>query len=92
MAIPYNKVSYSASKFVAENPSLNDFSVVIFSEDIRTSLTSDPFWFATPSTYTFHRESLCAEIVPTDFPSVFSSSATASIRGLVNSAIKLVRT
>ena len=37
MAIPCNKASYSASLFVAENPSLRDFSIIVFSRDIRTS-------------------------------------------------------
>ena len=53
MAIPYNKVSYSASLFVAENPSLRNFSMIVFSRDTRTSPTLDPLWFATPSTNTF---------------------------------------
>ena len=39
--------------FVAEKPNHKDFSIVILSGDIRTSLTLDPFWFAAPSMYTF---------------------------------------
>ena len=42
MAIPYNNAPYSASLFVAENPSLRDFSMIIFSGDSRTSPTPDP--------------------------------------------------
>ena len=53
MAIPCNKASYLASLFMIENPSLNNFSMVIFSGDIKTSLTPDPLWVAGPSTYTF---------------------------------------
>ena len=92
VAIPCNKASYSTSFFVAENPSLNDFSMIIFSEDIKTSPTPDPLWFAAPSTYTFQHEGPCTEIVPIDFPSKFCSSVTISIGGLTNSAIKSVRT
>ena len=43
MAIPCNKASYSVSLFIAENPSLRDFSMVALSGDIRTSPTPDPF-------------------------------------------------
>ena len=53
IAIPINKASYSASLFIAENPNLNYFSLVIFVRDTRTSPTPNPRWFATPSTYTF---------------------------------------
>ena len=42
MAIPYNNTSYSASLFVAENPSLRDFSIIVFSGYIRTSPTPNP--------------------------------------------------
>ena len=42
MAIPCYKASYSASLFVAKNPSLRDFSMIVFSGDIRTSPTPDP--------------------------------------------------
>ena len=49
MAIPYS----NASLFVAENPSLRDFSMIVFSGDSRTSPTPDPLWFVVPSTYTF---------------------------------------
>ena len=42
MTIPCNKASYSASLFVAENPSLRDFSMMVFLGDIRTSPTPDP--------------------------------------------------
>ena len=41
-AIPCNKASYSASLFVAGNPSLRDSSMVAFLGDIRTSPTLDP--------------------------------------------------
>ena len=52
MTILTNRASYSASLFVAEKSSLNDFSMIIFSGDTRTSPTSDPLLFAAPSTYT----------------------------------------
>ena len=42
MAILCNKVSYSASLFMAKNPSFRDFSMIVFSGDIRTSPTPDP--------------------------------------------------
>ena len=42
MVIPCNKASYSASLFVAENPSLRDFSIIVFLGDIRTSPTPNP--------------------------------------------------
>ena len=51
--IPFNKASYSVSLFVAEKPNLNDFSIVSFLGEIRTSHTQDPLWFTAPSTYTF---------------------------------------
>ena len=53
MDIPSSKASYSASLFVAEKPNLNDFSMVSFLGEIRTSPTPEPLWFALPSTYTF---------------------------------------
>ena len=42
MAILYNNSSYSASLFMAENPSLRDFSMIVFLGDSRTSPTPDP--------------------------------------------------
>ena len=42
MAIPCNKALYSVSLFVAENPSLRDFSMVALSGEIRTRPTLDP--------------------------------------------------
>ena len=42
MAIPCNNALYSASLFVAENPSLRDFTMIVFSGDSRTSPTPDP--------------------------------------------------
>ena len=53
IVIHISKASYSASLFVAKNPSLKDFSMVIFLGDTRTSPTPAPRWFTTPSTYTF---------------------------------------
>ena len=53
MDIPSSKASYSTSLFVAEKPSLSDFSMVICYEKTRTSPTLEPLWFAAPSTYTF---------------------------------------
>ena len=53
ITIPISKASYSVSLFVAENPNLKDFSMVIFSGDTRTSPTPAPNWFTAPSTYTF---------------------------------------
>ena len=52
MAIPINRVSYSASLFVAEKFNLKDFSTMTFLGDINTSLIPKPFWFDAPSTYT----------------------------------------
>ena len=47
---PASKASYSASLFVAEKPSLRDFSKVIpFGEIIMIPLPN-PFWLAAPST------------------------------------------
>ena len=46
MDIPSNKVSYSASLFMAENYNLNDFSMVSFLGEIRTSPTPESLWFA----------------------------------------------
>ena len=40
MANPCNKASYLVSLFVVENPSLRDFSMIVFSRDTRTA----PFW------------------------------------------------
>ena len=42
MVISCNNASYSASLFVAKNLSLRDFSMIVFSGDIRTSPTPDP--------------------------------------------------
>ena len=53
IAIPTSRASYSTSLFVAEKPNLNDFSMVIFSGETRTSPTPNPLWFVMPSTYTF---------------------------------------
>ena len=63
MDIPSSKVSYSASLFVAEKPSLSEFSMMICYEKTRTSPTPEPLWFAAPSTYTFQNEGSCREIV-----------------------------
>ena len=52
MAIPINKISYSASLFVAEKSNLKDFSMMTFSGDISTSPIPEPFWFNALSTYT----------------------------------------
>ena len=42
MAIPCNKASYLASLFVAKNPSLKHFSMIVFLGDIKTIPTPDP--------------------------------------------------
>ena len=42
MVISCNNASYSVSLFVAENSSFRDFSMIVFSGDIRTSPTPDP--------------------------------------------------
>ena len=52
ITIPTNRALYSASFFVAEKPNLKDFSIVIFSGDIKISPTLDPFLLAAPSMYT----------------------------------------
>ena len=41
--IPSNNALYSASLFVVEKPSLNDFSMMSFLGEIKTSPTPDPF-------------------------------------------------
>ena len=91
MDIPSNKVSYSASLFVAEKPSFSDFSIVICSRETKTSPTLELLWFATPSTYTFHNKGCCREIVPTDFSSMFCVAAISSNRGSVNLATRSAR-
>ena len=92
MAIPCNKASYSASLFVAENPSLKDFSMVALLGEIRTSPTSDPLWFAAPSTYTFQHGGFGVEITSIDFPSMLRCSVNISTGGSANSATKSART
>ena len=92
MDIPSSKASYSASLFVAEKPNLNDFSMVSFLGEIRTSPTPEPLWFAAPSTYTFQNKGYCREIVPTDFPSMFCVVDISSNRGSVNLATKSAST
>ena len=42
MDIPSSKASYSASLFMVEKPNLSDFSMVSFSDEIRTSPTPEP--------------------------------------------------
>ena len=42
MAIPCNNASYLASLFVAENSSLRDFSMIVYSGDTRLSPILDP--------------------------------------------------
>ena len=92
MAIPTNRASYSASMFVVEKSSLNDFSMVIFSRDIRTSPTPDPLWFAAPSTYTFQDRGSCWEIMPTYFSSMPCFSASTSNGDSANLATRSTRT
>ena len=90
--IPSSKVSYSASLLVAEKPSLNDFSKMSFSGEIKTSPTPDPFWFVAPSTYTFHCNDSYIAIWPTDFSSMQCSFDLSSTGVSVNSTIKSART
>ena len=92
MAIPTNRASYLVSLFVAEKFSLNDFSIVIFSEDTRTNPTLDPFWFIAPSTYTLQDKGSYREIMPTDFPSMPRFSASATNRDSTNSTTRFART
>ena len=88
MVIPYNKVSYSASLFMAKNPKLRDFSMVALLRDIRTSFTPDPLWFSAPSTYTFQHGGFGVEITPTNFPFAPRCSVNISIGGSANSATR----
>ena len=90
--IPSNNASHSASLFVAEKPSLNDFSIMSFSIEIKTSPTLDPFWFAAPSTYTFHYNGSCTVTKPTDFSSMWCAFDSFSAGPSVNSTIKSTRT
>ena len=53
IAIPTSRASYSTLLFVAEKHNLNDFSMLTFLSETRTSPTPDPLWFVVPSTYTF---------------------------------------
>ena len=92
IAIPSNKASYSTSLFVAENPSLRDFSMIIPSEDTITSSTLDPLWFVVPSTYTFQGRGSGKEIIPTDLPSILGLSPLSSNKGSANSTTRSVRT
>ena len=92
MDIPSSKASYLASLFVAENPSLSDFSMVILLGETRTSPTLKPLWFVAPSTYTFQHTGPYKEILPTDFSSMSCVSATSSNEGSANSATKSART
>ena len=92
MAIPINKASYSASLFVAEKSNLRDFSIMAFSGDISTSQILEPFWFDALSTYTSQGERQYWEIVPTNFPSMFSAGFNSSIGDSVNLATKSART
>ena len=87
-----NRVSYSASLFVAEKTNRKDFSIVIFFGDIRTSLTPDPLWFIAPSTYTFQDKGSYKEIALTDYPSMFYFFTFSSIGVLANSATRSART
>ena len=90
--IPSNNASHSASLFVAEKPSLNNFSMMSFLGEIKTSPTLDPFWFAAPSTYTFHYNGSCAVTRPIDFSSMRCSSNSFFTGLSANSATKSART
>ena len=90
--IPTNKVSYSASLFVAKKSNLKDFSIMIFFGDIRTSPTPNPLWFITPSTYTFQDKGSYRETNPIDFPSMFCFSTLSSNGVSANSATRSTRT
>ena len=91
MAIPTNK-AYLTSLFVAEKPSLKDFSMMILLRDIVTSPTPDLLWFVAPSTYTFQGRGPYKEIILIDFPSMLGLSLFSSNEGSVNSATKSART
>ena len=83
-----NSVSYSASLFATEKPNLKDFSILIFSGDIRTSPISDPLWFAAPSTYTLQDKGLYRETMPIDFSSMPFFSTFSSNGDSANLATK----
>ena len=90
--IPINIASYSASLFVVEKPNLKDFSMVIFSEDTRTSPTPDPCQFAAPSTYTSQGVEHWIEITPTDFSSMPCFSTFIFSGHSANSVTRSART
>ena len=58
----------------------------------RTSPTTEPVWFATPSTYTFQNKGSYREIVPTNSLSMLFVAATSFNGGLVNLATRFART
>ena len=92
MAIPISRASYFTSFFVAEKSSLNDFSMVIFSGDTRTSLTPNPLWFAAPSMYTLQDKGSYREIMPIDFPFMPRFSVSTSNGDSANSTTRSART
>ena len=81
MVIPTNRTSYSTLLFVAEKANLKNFSIVILSEDIRTSSTPDPLWFAALSMYTLQDKGSYKETMTTDFLSMSCFSIFSSIEG-----------
>ena len=58
----------------------------------RTSPTTEPLWFATPSTYTFQNKGFYREIVPTDSSSMLCVAVTSFDGSLVNSTTRFART
>ena len=92
MDIPSNKASYLTSLFMAEKPNLNDFSMLSFSSETRTSPISNPLWFAAPSTYTFQYNGSYGVIEPTDFSSKCYASISLSYGASMNSTTKFART
>ena len=90
--IPSNNTSYSASLFVAEKPSLNDFSTMSFSGEIKTNPTPNPFWFGAPFTYTFHCNGSYAVTRPTDFSPMWCSFDSFSTGPSTNLVTKYART
>ena len=92
IVIHTSRSSYSALLFVVEKLNLKDFSIVIFSGDIRTSPTPDPLWFTALSTYTLQDKGSCKETKPNDFHPMSCFSIFSSKGDSANSATKSMRT
>lgn len=86
------KASYSTSLFVAEKSNLKDFSMVMCSGEIMTTLIPEPLWLAAPSTYNSHcgRGDATTAITPLDSLSWSSLSPFSTLS--MNSATRSAET